>query len=102
MCSTPKPKKKVKGKNSTNVVSILSQMDAEKRKQFAERANEASERREVKKQEAIFQQVQLNLNKGHASLKISTMTSKPWHYWLISASFSEIFHTLFHKKQPIK
>ena len=102
MCSTPKPKQKVKGKTSTNVVSILSQMNAEKRKQFAERANEASDRREVKKQEAILQQVQLGRNKAHAALKKNTMTSKPWHYWLINASFSEVFHALLHKKHPIK
>ncbi len=102
MCSTPKPKQKVKGKTSTNVVSILSEMNSEKRKQFAERANEASERREVKKQEVILEQIQIDQNKDHASLTKNTMTKKPWHYWLINASFSEIFHTLFHRKNPIK
>ncbi|PKH88885.1 hypothetical protein [Colwellia sp. Bg11-28] len=102
MCSTPKPKQKIKGKTSTNVVSILSQMNAEKRKQFAERANEASVRREIKKQKAILEQIQVDQNKAHAPLKKKTMTSKPWHYWLISASFSEIFQTLFHKNHAMK
>lgn len=102
MCSTPKPKQKIKGKTSNNVVSILSQMNAEQRKLFTERANEASERREVKKQKAILAQSQVDQNKDNVSLQKNTMTSKPWYYWLISASFSEIFHTLLHKKHAMK
>lgn len=102
MCSTPKPKQKGKSKISSNVVSILSQMSAEKRKQFAERANKASERREIKKQEAILQQIQIDQNEDQTKLKKNTIASKPWHYWLIKASFSEIFHTLFHKNHPMK
>ena len=102
MCSTPKPKQKVKGKKSTNVVSILSQMNAEQRKQFAERANAASERREIEEQKAILEQAQIDLNKAHTSLKKNTMANKPWHYWLINASFSEIFQTLLHKKYAMK
>ncbi len=97
MCSTPKPKQKIKGKISSNVVSILSQMSAEQRKQFAERANEASERREIQKQKTILEQTQIDQNKAHTSLKKNTMTGKPWHYWLISASFSEVFQMLLHK-----
>ncbi len=101
MCSTPKPKQKIKGKTSNNVVSILSQMNAEKRKQFAKCANEASERREIQKQKAILEQIQVEQDKAHVSLKKNTMTSKPWHYWLISASFSEVFHTLLDRKKAI-
>lgn len=103
MCSTPKPKQKIKGKTSSNVVSILSQMNAEQREQFAERANKASERREVQKQKAILEQTQIDQNKAHTSLKKNTMAGKPWHYWLISASFSEVFQTLLHKnKKPLR
>jgi hypothetical protein len=101
MCSTPKPKQKIKGKTSNNVVSILSQMNAEQRKQFAECANEASERREIQKQKAILEQIQVELDKGHTPLNKSTMTTKPWHYWLINASFSEIFHTLLDRKKAL-
>jgi len=102
MCSTPKPKQKIKDKTSSNVISILSQMNAEQRKLFAERANAASERREIEEQKAILDQTQIDQNKAHTSLKKNTMTSKPWHYWLINASFSEIFQTLLHKKHEMK
>ncbi len=102
MCSTPKPTQKIKGNTSNNVVSILSQMNAEQRKLFTERANEASERREVKKQKAKLAQSQVDQNKDNVSLQKNTMTSKPWHCWLISASFSEIFQRLLHKKHAMK
>ncbi len=102
MCSTPKPTKKIKGKVSNNVVSILSQVNAKKRKQFAERANEASERREIIKKTTILKQNKIERAKDQASLKKNIMMSKPWHYWLIRASFSEIFHTIFHKKPSMK
>ena len=102
MCSTPKPKQKMKGKTSSNVISILSQMNAEQRKQFAERANAASERREIEEQKAILNQTQIEQTIDQASLKENDMTSKPWHYWLTSASFSEIFQMLFHKNPSNK
>ena len=76
-------------------------MNAEKRKQFAKCANEASERREMQKQKAILEQIQVEQNKGNAPLKKSTMTTKPWNYWLINASFSEIFHTLLDRKKAL-
>lgn len=107
MCSTPKPKHKVKGKPSSNIVGILSQMDATKRKQFAARANDASERRELKKKEAALKQTQLTLvqlrhNENHAAINKNAMTSKSWHYWLLSATFSEVLQRCFHKNFPVK
>lgn len=43
MCSTPKPKRRVKSKTVNSSVGILSSMSNEKRFSFAERANQASE-----------------------------------------------------------
>ncbi len=54
MCSTPKPKRKVKADKASSSVGILSSMSNEKRQNFAERANRASDRRiEMKKLKII-------------------------------------------------
>lgn len=43
MCSSPKPKRRVKAKKSNTSVGVLSSMSNEKRLCFAGRANQASD-----------------------------------------------------------
>lgn len=79
MCSTPRPKTKVKGKKSHRG-SVLSNMSPGVRSRFAECANSAQERRH---------QIALTTQK---------IAEKPQHnllYWLVSASIKEIFLLLF-------
>ena len=45
MCSTPKPKRKIKAKTASASIGILSAMSREKRQIFTQRANQASDRR---------------------------------------------------------
>jgi hypothetical protein len=91
MCSTPKPKQKVKGKSVTNVVSILASLDGEARKKFAQRANQAYEHRcEVKAQE------QAPRNTPIKSQKKTKRLQRSWLYWLLSASITEILSRFFH------
>lgn len=91
MCSTPKPKRKVKVKTGNHVVSILAAMSSEKRLRFAQRANQASERR-IEKQQA--QQAAHKRVTRIIEVTTKTNTEKPWFYWLLSASFSEIMSKL--------
>ena len=100
MCSTPRPKTKVKGKSGTSG-SLLSNISAEKRRRFAERANSAQERRH---------QIAMNIQKSPSLLNTPIDSNslevvskhqkkqKDLSYWLVSASLKEIFILLFFGK----
>jgi len=95
MCSTPRPKQKVKGKPYSNVVSILASLDSEARMKFTQRANQASiHRGEIKAQEHAKQvsQKALVIPKPNKAKKLQ----RSWLYWLLSASISDIFRHFFH------
>lgn len=98
MCSLPKTKRRVKAKTANSSVGILSSMSSEKRLSFAERANQASERRiEAKqlKREAQHRINKLIVKKPHPqNVKTKTNKNQSWFYWLLSASFSELMRKL--------
>lgn len=100
MCSTPRPKTKVKGKAGTSG-GLLSNMSAETRSRFAQRANAAQERRD---QIAIkAQQNSRHLNASirtskKANNQIAKKSQNSLSYWLISASLKEVFMMLFFDK----
>tara|TARA_R110001583_G_scaffold39134_10_gene125719 strand:- start:30 stop:344 length:315 start_codon:yes stop_codon:yes gene_type:complete len=100
MCSTPRPKKKVKGKASLNG-SLLSNMSPEARSRFAERANVAQERRhEISlKEKQHNRQFNASVKKSAKAVnRIAKKSQKSLMYWLASASLKEVFIMLFFGK----
>ncbi len=96
MCSTPKPKRKTKGKSAISSTSILSSMNSNARKEFAKRANTASVQRRSKTKlqqvktansRIVSSQAVTNIANKKAS---KTKTNKSWFYWLLTASIAEI------------
>ncbi|MCW8834675.1 MAG: hypothetical protein OQK09_10715 [Colwellia sp.] len=98
MCSTPKPKRKIKAKLSSNSVGILATMSSEKRLRFAQRANQASERR-IEAQR-IKHKKQRHVNKLNTTVsnssnqKASKHEKQSWLYWLLDAPFSKFMRKL--------
>lgn len=101
MCSTPKPKAAVKGKQGNNV-TLLSNMSAEARKRFAERANKAQEKRDEQTQRG---------NQGTVTTPISQrvkMTKRAKHsdnssgYWLLHANITDILYWILFGKNLTK
>jgi len=101
MCSTPRPKRKVKIASAAMASgSILSGLDAQKRAQFVQRANNADERRQKlamqnkqKSQQQAAHSKKLTL--VHSPQTPSNLKTKGWSYWLLDASFKEIFMHFF-------
>jgi hypothetical protein len=96
MCSTPKPKRKIKAKTANSSVGILSSMNSEKRLRFAERANQASDRRieaQQLKREAQHRINKLKVKKPHPQ-NVKTNKNQSWFYWLLNAPFSELMRKL--------
>ncbi|MBL4909713.1 MAG: hypothetical protein JKX78_06780 [Alteromonadaceae bacterium] len=98
MCSTPRPKRKIKSA-STGTVSgtMLSNLSAQNRADFVKRANSADDRRHQIQQQIAEKKQALsfvghNVKKVIKNKKVST---KNWSYWLVDASIKEIFMMLF-------
>ena len=97
MCSSPKPRTKVKGKSATSA-SFLSSMSAESRQRFTERANIAQERRDNIK---MAEKAKISSDKNHLrTKKASTKIKAPKRssYWLLTISVKELFNLLFFRK----
>jgi len=97
MCSTPRPKKIVRGK-SISKGSVLSSMNSDARMRFAERANLADEKRHKLNLKMKQINVQKNNAQKHRSFKIFTKNEsvkKGLSYWLGTASIKEVFLVLF-------
>lgn len=98
MCSTPKPKRRVKTKTANSSVGILSSMSSEKRLNFADRANQASDLRVEAKQlkrEAQHRIHKLTVKKSNPqAVKAKTNKNQSWLYWLFNAPFSELMRKL--------
>lgn len=98
MCSTPKPKRRANAKTANNSVSILSAISSEKRLSFADRANQASDRRiEAKqlKRDAQYQINKLIVKKTNSqNKKANTNKNQFWLYWLLNTPFSELMRKL--------
>ncbi|MBL4899164.1 MAG: hypothetical protein JKX76_05875 [Colwellia sp.] len=98
MCSTPRPKRRVNAKKTNSGVGILSSMSSEKRLCFADRANQASNRRIEMKQ--LKREEQYRINKltvkktRQKKIKAKTNTNQSWLYWLLNAPFSELMRKL--------
>lgn len=96
MCSTPRPKTKVKGKSGISG-GLLSNMSPEARSRFAERANAAQERRQKITQEAQ-QKKRLDASvesKRKAVTPSAKKAQKGLSYWLLNASLKDVFIALF-------
>jgi len=97
MCSTPRPKIKVTGKSGT-CGSLLSNLSAEARNTFAERANVAQERRDqmsMKSEQAKHQHdASMSLAKKIDN-RAFIMSKKNLSYWLLNAKTKEIITMLF-------
>jgi hypothetical protein len=100
MCSTPRPKSKVKSKGGTSS-SLLSNMSPEARSRFAERANIAQERRHqlaIKSQEKK-RQVDTSTKVAQKVERLSANKSQDnLNYWLLNASLKKAFTMLFFSK----
>jgi len=112
MCSTPKPKRRVKVKTANASVGILSGMSSEKRQSFAQRANQASARRiEAKKLKHQKQNSMTNISfKRRKSTQKKAKTNKHqfWLFLLIIRFLKTPIHDLMRKlvfpvrKQPTR
>ncbi|MCI2284414.1 hypothetical protein L3081_14760 [Colwellia sp. MSW7] len=106
MCSTPKPKTKVKGKTAGGG-SLLSTMSTEARSRFAERANIAQERRDniaLKRQQEKRQHalVSKGVKKvASNSAKIPETQQRNLSYWFFKASVKDLFVMLFFGKSKL-
>ena len=97
MCSSPRPKTKVKGKAGISG-SLLSNISPEARSRFTERANIAQERRAQLKKKAQQKKAQLETSAIINNKTLNRATKKPQRklsYWLFNASLKEIFMSLF-------
>jgi len=97
MCSTPKPKRKVKAKTTNISVGILSAMSSEKRKEFALHANLACEQRieiEQLKQEKLKCVKDFKTSYIQNNKKTNTNTTQSWLYWLFNTSISDLMRSL--------
>ncbi len=86
MCSTPRPKAKVKAKNQVKVVSILANLTSEQRLQFAQRSNITCEKRQQIQQQKLAENKRILARRNKKML-----IKKDWQYWFLNASVSEIF-----------
>lgn len=91
MCSTPKPKRSVKAKTTHSSVSILSSMNNEKRRNFANRANQASDRRIAAQHNINNLMIKKSSSK---KTKTKTNTHQPWFYWLLNEPLGELLRKL--------
>ena len=103
MCSTPSPKRRINSKQANGGASILSSISTEKRQSFAERANQASERRiEAVK---LKQEAQKRVNKlrgvsiSHTHKKTKTNINQFWSFIskfkkLLNAPLNELMRKL--------
>lgn len=99
MCSTPKPKRKIKAKTTHSSIGILSAMSSENRQRFAKRANQANDRRlEIKKlqQEELTRVNNLKVKSINKNEKAKTNKTQSWLYWLLNASVSDLVRSLVH------
>tara|TARA_B110000438_G_C15599784_1_gene557491 strand:+ start:72 stop:497 length:426 start_codon:yes stop_codon:yes gene_type:complete len=97
MCSSPKPRTKVKGKSATSA-SFLSSMSAESRQRFTERANIAQERRDNIK---LAEKAKISSDKNHLRTKKTSAkvkAPKRSSYWLLTISVKALFNLLFFRK----
>ncbi|WP_114327143.1 hypothetical protein [Candidatus Colwellia aromaticivorans] len=98
MCSSPKPKRKVKAKTANSSVGILSSMSSEKRLSFADRANQASDRRIEARQLKREEQQRINkliVKKSHPlNIKAKTNTNQSWLYRVLNSPFSELMRRI--------
>jgi len=95
MCSTPKPKRSSQGKVLASSTSILAAMNSIQRQAFAERANEASERRASKL--TFKQEMNQNIHsstKRHQLKAYKNNAKDTWFYWLLSASLTDVMQKL--------
>ena len=90
MCSTPKPKRKVKAKTTNSSIGILSSMSSEKRREFALRANNASEHRIEIQKLKMLKNKRLNKPNLKSNTKKKAKIVSSWLYSILNTSVSDI------------
>ena len=97
MCSTPRPRRKVNTK-SVPSGTILSNMSANARSRFAQRANMAQERRDQIAIKTRQTKNQITSDQRSTKKVANTIIHKSPHsfsYWLLNASLKEVFVMIF-------
>lgn len=87
-----------KGKHIEGAGSILANLDAKARKAYAKRANDVEAQHVEHEKELALEQEMKEFRRHKEELKHKPRTVQPHHsllYWLISASYSEIWQHLF-------
>ena len=88
-----------KGKHIEGAGSILANLDAKARKSFAKCANNAMEHKVEHEKEIAFEKEMSEFRHHKDELKHKPIKRKQRHhsllYWLVSASYSEIWHHFF-------
>ena len=104
MCSTPRPKRKVKSSTAGFSGSVLASMSSVARGDFANRANAAQDRRDeiALINKAIQPSNQIKLVKAKLHQQAISSNNQHWRYWLLTASFKEIMTVFFIGKSKVK
>jgi hypothetical protein len=93
MCSSPKPKARAKGKKGSGG-GVLSNMSAQERSRFSERANVAQERRHQlkikQKQQKLHHQERVN----RVDSRLVKSQNVSFGHWFLNASLKDIFNVL--------
>ncbi|WP_206485961.1 hypothetical protein [Thalassotalea sp. G2M2-11] len=90
----------VKGKIIKGTGSILANLDAKTRKAYAKCANKVMEHKIKQEKELAFQEELKDIHQQQKNQK-RDIRNKHHHsltYWLVKASFAEIWHCLFSKE----
>jgi len=99
MCSTPKPKRSSQRKALTSSTSILAAMNSTQRQAFAERANEASERRASQLSYSKEMNQKIYSSTKHSQLRAHPHgVKKTWLYWILSASLTDVMQKIIKHK----
>ena len=89
MCSTPKPKTAIKGKQA-NSETLLSNMSTEARKRFAERANKAQDKRNEQRDRGNQRTVTVPITQSYKMTQLHQYSDNSRAYWLLHANLKDI------------
>jgi len=104
MCSSPRPKRKIKIAKSVKSGGALANMTMNARQSFANKANLADEKRHkliVAKKTSQQSHIIAARRVTKQKKSISKTVKKSWYYWLAHASLTQIISKLLgqHKRQ---
>jgi len=100
MCSTPKPKAAVKGRQGNNE-TLLSNMSTEARKRFAERANKAQEKRDEQTHRGNQGIVTTPISQRYKMTQRSKYSNINLCYWLLHGNLKGILYWILFGKSNL-